>query len=88
MVEFIREPVSVEVQLRRDGTVRPMAFGWRGHRYEIESWGRESRETSEGNAVHCYLVQTAGFTTWELCQDVEAAQWTLVRRWAGRHRAA
>ena len=32
------------------------------------------------------LVQTAGFETWELCQDVDEARWTLVRRWAGRHR--
>lgn len=86
MVEFVREPVSVEVQVRRDGTVRPVAFSWRGRRYQVESWGRESRETSDGCTQHCYLVQTAGFETWELCQDVDGAQWTLVRRWVGRHR--
>ena len=86
MVEFVKEPVSVEVQVGRDGTARPVAFAWRGHRYLIESWGRESRETSEGCVLHCYLVQTAGFETWELCQDVDRGQWTLVRRWTGRHR--
>jgi hypothetical protein len=86
MVEFVREPVSVEVQVRRDGTARPVAFSWRGHRYGVESWGRESRENSDGGTLHCYLVQTAGFVTWELCQDVDTAQWILVRRWAGRHR--
>jgi hypothetical protein len=86
MVEFVNEPAVVEVQVRRDGTVRPLAFSWRGQRYQVESWGRDSRETSEGRSLHCYLVQTAGFETWELCQDVDGAQWTLVRRWAGRHR--
>jgi hypothetical protein len=86
MVEFVKEPVSVEVQVRRDGTARPVAFAWRGHRYEIESWGRESRETSDGRTLHCHLVQTAGFETWELCQDAEDARWTLVRRWTGRPR--
>jgi hypothetical protein len=32
--------------------------------------------------VHCYLVQTTGPETWELCRDTETAQWTLVRHWA------
>jgi hypothetical protein len=86
MVEFVKEPVNVEVQIRRDGTARPVAFSWRGHRYRVESWGRESQETSDGCTVHCYLVQTADLATWELCQDVDAAQWTLVRRWAARPR--
>jgi hypothetical protein len=86
MVEFVREPVTVEVQVRRDGTARPVAFGWRGHRYEVESWGREGRATSDDHTLHCYLVQTAGFETWELCQDVDDGRWTLVRRWAGGHR--
>lgn len=85
MVESVREPVQVEVQIRRDGTARPVAFAWRGRRYPVESWGRESRETSDGCTWHCYLVQTAGFETWELCQDVDKAQWRLVRRWPGRH---
>lgn len=86
MVEFIKEPVSVEVQIRRDGTARPVAFAWRGQRYLIDSWGREGRVAVDGRSRHCYLVQTAGLETWELCQDVDEARWTLVRRWSGRHR--
>lgn len=83
MLEFINEPVSVEVRLRQDGTVAPLAFVWGGRRLQVESWGRESTETSDdGRAVHCYLVQTAGQETWQLCLDTKAAQWTLTRHWA------
>jgi hypothetical protein len=81
MVEFVDEPVSVEVRLRRDGTARPLAFVWRGRRFQIESWGREGIETREGKAVRCHLVQTTGLETWELCQNTETGQWTLVRHW-------
>ncbi len=87
MVEFVNEPVSTEVQLRPDGTPRPMAFVWRGRRLEIVSWGRESTEVQDGRTVHCYLVQTAGLETWELRQDIETGQWTLVRHWARKTRA-
>jgi hypothetical protein len=87
MVEFINEPVSVEVQIHSDGTARPLAFAWRGHRLEVESWGRESSGTRAGRTVHCYLVQTGGLESWELCQDAETAQWTLARRWPRGRRA-
>jgi hypothetical protein len=87
MLEFVNQPINVEVRLLPDGTVRPLAFVWRGRRYEIESWGRESKETQEGQPVHCYLVQTAGPEAWELCQNTETAQWTLARHWAEKHRA-
>lgn len=84
MLEFINEPVSVEVQLYQEEKVRPRAFLWRGRRFQLESWGRESTEIRDGHTVHCYLVQTAGPETWELCQDTETAQWTLTRHWASR----
>ena len=83
MHEFINEPVSVEVRLRQDGTLTPLAFVWGGRRLLVESWGRESSETSDnGRALHCYLVQTAGQETWQLCLDTKAAQGTLTRHWA------
>lgn len=84
MVEFINEPVSVEVQLRKDETVRPLAFMWRGCRFQIESWGREGTETRGKNSMRCHLVQTAGPETWELCQEIETAQWRLTRHWASK----
>ena len=82
MIEFVNEPVSVEIQVRREGTARPLAFAWRGRRFQIEAWGRESTQTREGHTLHCYLVQTGGRESWELCQDIETAQWTLTRHWA------
>lgn len=81
-VQFVNEAISVEVMPRQAGESRPLAFVWRGRRLQIESWGRDGSETLRNRAVHCHLVQTVGFETWELCQDIETAQWTLVRHWA------
>jgi hypothetical protein len=83
-VEFVNELVTAETVAHRDGTGRPLAFVWRGRRFPIEAWGRESTKTSGDRTRHCYLVQTAGPETWELCQDQETAQWTLVRHWASK----
>jgi hypothetical protein len=88
MVEFVGEVVGVEVQLRGDGTARPLAFAWGGSRLQIESWGREYRERGDCGDWHCHLVQTAGPETWELCQDVETGQWTLTRYWPRKYGAA
>jgi len=82
MLEFVNEPVSVEVRLRKDETALPLAFVWRGRCYQIESWGREGAKEVDGHSAYCYLVQTAGAETWELCQDKKSAQWTLARHWA------
>ena len=85
-LEFINEPAGVEVRQRKDGSMLPLAFVWHGRRYGIESWGRESDKIADDRTVRCYLVQTAGAETWELCQDTKTAQWTITRRWAGRFR--
>jgi nicotinamide-nucleotide amidase len=87
MVEFVNEPISVEVQVRQDGTPRPLAFLWRGRRRQIASWGRQSADVQDGRARQCHLVQTADLETWELCQDTDTAQWTLVRHWTHQRRA-
>ena len=81
MLEFINEPVGVETRARRDGTPRPIAFTWRGRRYRITAWGREETTGDESHPRRCYLVQTVGAETWELCRDQEGGQWTLSRRW-------
>jgi hypothetical protein len=85
--DFVNERVSVEVRLRADGTVRPLAFTWRGCRHEIVSWGREGEREAAGRLMHCYLVQTTGTETWELCRDAETADWLLTRHWAGSKRS-
>ncbi len=82
MLEFVNEAVIVETQLRADGMARPSAFAWQGRRFVIVSWGRESAATQDGRTCHCYLVQTAGPESWELCQDTDTGGWTLTRRWA------
>lgn len=88
MVEFVNEPLIVQTELRKNEMIRPVAFLWRGKRFQIEAWGRESTQELESQAVHCYLVQTAGAETWELCHDREKAQWTLARHWANKLKTA
>ena len=87
MFEFVNEGVSVELVPRPGGKARLRAFVWRGCRYIIESWGRESDRRLGNRPVHCHLFQTAGGETWELCQDIETAQWTLRRHWGRGARA-
>jgi hypothetical protein len=87
MVEFVGESVSVEARQRPDGRLLPSAFSWQGRRYVIHSWGREGSECRDGRAEYCYLVQTAGPESWELCHDPDSGAWTLARRWPGRYAA-
>jgi len=82
MVEFVDEAVTVEVERLAGDQVRPLAFVWRGCRYQIVAWGRESEVEQASRTVHCVLVQTAGPVTWELCQDAESREWRLRRRWS------
>ena len=81
MVEFLGEPIDVEIQVRAGGKSRPMAFSWQGRRYEITSWGREEDKEQAGRPMHCLLVQTAGPETWELCREADGSRWLLSRRW-------
>lgn len=85
--EVLNEQVSVEVRVRENGSVLPTAFAWRSRRYQVTSWGRESAHTTGRPGIYCYLVQTTGPETWELCYDTETAQWTLARHWAARPQA-
>ena len=87
MVEYVNEPVSVEVQACRDGTARPMAFVWRGQRYTVEAWGRERSKTEKDKVVNRAPGHQGELVTWELCQDIETAQWTLTRHWARKYLA-
>jgi hypothetical protein len=87
LLEFINQPVNVEVRVQSDGSIQPLAFLYHGRRFQIENWGRDTEETLAGRDLHCYLVQSPGPETWELCQDKKTAQWTLRRHWADTSRA-
>lgn len=86
MVRYFHEPIQVESRLRPDGTLLPLAFRWQGRHHVIESWGRERVETQDGQTARCFLVQTPGPETWELCYHEKTAQWVLTRHWAAQHR--
>lgn len=81
MVEFVNEPATVEAQPRAGRPPRPMAFIWRELRYVVTEWGREGAETYDGEAFYCYLVQTEGPETWQLCRHEANGAWMLRRRW-------
>jgi nicotinamide-nucleotide amidase len=81
MVEFLDEPIDVELHARSGGPGRPSAFSWQGRRYEITSWGREEDREQAGRPMHCLLVQTAGPETWELCREADGGRWLIARRW-------
>jgi nicotinamide-nucleotide amidase len=82
-IEFVNEQVNVETRVHQGEAVVPVAFTWRGRRFKIDSWGRETSKKQGELSLRCYLVQTDGRETWELCHDRETAQWMLVRHWAG-----
>ena len=84
---FINEVVGVEVRPREGKPALPLAFTWRGHRHEIDAWGREGEERYQGHTWHCHLVQTAGPETWEICQNAETGQWKIMRHWPRRYPA-
>lgn len=86
VVKHLNEPVRVETRLRPDGELLPLAFHWQNRRLDIESWGRERVETDNEQTVRCFLVQTHGPETWELCYHKNKAQWVLTRHWAAKYR--
>lgn len=81
MVEWLNEPIVVEAQPQTDGGPRPMAFTWRGTRYVVSAWGREELKMWNDEAFYCYMIQTAGPETWQLCRQVEQGAWLVRRRW-------
>ena len=81
MAEWIMEPITVEVQPRPGGAPRPVAFLWRGTRYAVSAWGREDLKTYGDDTFYCYMIQTEGPETWQICQQVEQGAWMVSRRW-------
>ncbi|MBN1661780.1 MAG: hypothetical protein JXA93_25525 [Anaerolineae bacterium] len=88
MAEWIHEPIVVEAQPRPGRAPRPVAFFWRGGRYVVSAWGREGLETYSDETFYCYLIQTEGPETWQICRREEQGTWIVRRRWPRRPVAA
>jgi hypothetical protein len=85
-VEFINETILVEIRLRPAGDVVPLAFTWRGRRYQVTGMGRQWQEDgAAGHAWQCYLVQAGDADTFELRSEPATGQWLLARAWRSRH---
>lgn len=86
MLQFINEPVFVSSTQDKHGTPMPQTFAWQGRTHTITAWGRSDVKMCDDRRIRCHMVQTSDLETWELCQDAETAQWTLMRHWAARGR--
>ena len=82
----------VEVQTREDG--RPLSFAWRGRRYTVSAvqehwmvnraWWRESAPVPAQPELQFWRVEAStgrgrASGTYELCRDIAAGTWTLLR---------
>ena len=72
----MNEAIAVEVRLKADGTIRPLAFSWRGKRYRVTSIGRQWEQDGERH----FLVMTAGEQVYELAYRQKEGDWRLRRR--------
>lgn len=71
----MNEPISVEAHFRLDGSLRPIAFEWRDHRFLIASYGRQWEQEGE----YRFLVMTHAEQVFELAYLKEEMRWQLKR---------
>jgi hypothetical protein len=83
-MEFINQPVLVEMRFLPDGQVQPRAFRWRNQVHPIVDVGRQWQEQADETTWHCYLVRTVDGSTFELRLDEAGARWLLARAWLVR----
>jgi hypothetical protein len=69
------EIITVEARFEADGTIRPLAFFWRGARHKVASHGRQ---WEQGDERH-YLVMTPGEQIFELVYQSAESRWKLQR---------
>ncbi|MEW6566583.1 MAG: hypothetical protein AB1449_00155 [Chloroflexota bacterium] len=69
----MRERISVEVRVQEDGTVRPLAFVWKGRRRKVASLGRRW-QAEDGEH---FLVRTAEGRVYELAYEEASGDWWL-----------
>ncbi len=76
----MRERISVEVHVAEDGSLRPLAFAWKGRRRKVAALGR--RWAAE-DGEH-FLVRTSEGQVYELTYDEGSGDWWLVATRARR----
>lgn len=64
---------SVEARFEADGTIRPLAFVWKGRSMRITDWGRQWEK--EGSRH--FLVMTLGLRIWELRFMPLSLEWSI-----------
>ena len=72
----MNEVIAVEVRLKADGAMRPLAFSWRGKRYRVTSIGRQWEQDGERH----FLVMTPDEQVYELAYLQKEGDWRLRRR--------
>lgn len=70
----MRERISVEVHVTEDGSLRPLAFAWKGRRRKVAALGR--RWVAD-DGQH-FLVRTPEGQVYELICDEGSGDWWLV----------
>ena len=69
------ESIAVEARFEANGTLRPIAFEWKGQRFFIESHGRRWEE----NGSQHFLVMVQGKQVFEIAFLQGEDQWQLLR---------
>ena len=69
------EPIAVEARFEANGTLRPIAFEWKGQRFIIENHGRRWEE----NGTQHFLVMVQGEQVFEIAFLQGENQWQLLR---------
>jgi hypothetical protein len=72
----VNEAIIVEVRVKTDGSIRPLAFSWRGNQYRVSSIGRQWEQDDERH----FLVMTPDERVYELAYLHKEGRWRLCRR--------
>jgi hypothetical protein len=68
--------IPVEARFETDGSIRPLAFYWKGDRHQIASTGRQWETEGERH----FLVMTFQQKVYELSYSHEEGFWQLRRK--------
>ena len=77
----ICQPVTVELPAGGGRDALPVAFWWRGRRYDLAGYGRRWQAGETGEPWQCHLAQTRTGDTVELRRHQHTGEWQLARAW-------